>query len=67
MFRSMIDAILRHVVTFLGGAQFFSVYWDGAVNDAVVGVVLAVSGVVMSLLEKSRRSSSVSVQSRPYN
>lgn len=68
MIRSFIDALLRHLVTFIGGTQFATAYWDGALADSVSGVVLVVAGLFMSWIEKSKRTSDrTSVRPVIYN
>ncbi|UOF81635.1 hypothetical protein [Microviridae sp.] len=66
MIRTFIDAALRHIVTFIGGTQFAVNYWDGALADASTGLVLAIAGIIMSWIEKSKRTSSAP-SVRSYN
>jgi len=56
MIRSFVDSLLRHIVTAIGGSQFAISYWDGALSDSVTGVVLVLSGLFMSWIDKSKTS-----------
>jgi len=68
MIRSFIDALLRHLVTAIGGSQFATAYWDGALADSVSGVLLVVAGLFMSWIDKSKRSTErTSVRPVIYN
>lgn len=55
MTMTFILAMLRHILTFGGGALVAKGYSDQATADAIIGAVLTLVGGVWSIVEKQKR------------
>lgn len=55
MSQTVIQAIVRHVLTAVAGGLVVKYGVDGATLDAIVGGVAALAGVGWSILEKRQR------------
>lgn len=56
MNQTMIQAIVRHILTALAGGFAVKYGVDGATTDAIIGGIAALAGVGWSIMDKRKRA-----------
>lgn len=56
MTKDAILALLRHLLTTLGGAAAYAGYVDSAEIEPIIGGLVALAGLIWSLIDKKQRN-----------